>query len=168
MLKPTQHKSPAEWLSGIKVLYYVLYVLIIATFGAIWYLNYMSLSQSGEPFRLLDPNQTAGMVLQYAAIIYTLTVIPGALYGFKRVCEKIARIEDEGLKYDTYYMYAYVRMGLVALAAAISLVAYLLLGAYQPMIWLAAIAAVALVFTKPSAAKTEEELRPKDTNTPTY
>ncbi len=162
MLKPNVHKSKSEWLSQMKIVYYFLYACIIVLFGVIWYFNYDSIEQTGEPFQLFEPNSTIGMTLQYGAIIYTLLVIPGALYGFKRVCAKIARVEDDDLKYDTYYAYANIRMALVALAAGLGLVAYLLLGAYKPMIWLAAIGAVALVFTKPSEAKTEEELRPQD------
>ena len=156
--------SKTEWLSSVKIAYYVLYVLIILLFGAIWYLNYNSLAQNGESFKLVAPDETIGMIFQYGAIIYTLAAIPGALYGFKRACAKIAKIENEDLKYDTYYTYATLRMGLIALAAALSLFAYMALGAYQPMLWLAAIGAVALVFTKPSEAKTEQELTPTDSN----
>ena len=156
--------SKTEWLSSVKIAYYVLYVLIILLFGAIWYLNYKSLAQNGESFKLVAPDETIGMIFQYGAIIYTLAAIPGALYGFKRACAKIAKIENEDLKYDTYYTYATLRMGLIALAAALSLFAYMALGAYQPMLWLAAIGAVALVFTKPSEAKTEQELTPTDSN----
>ena len=168
MLKPYAHMTKTEWLSQMKMIYYILYAFIIILFGVIWYLNYDSLKQTGEPYKLFDPKETIGMVLQYAAIIYTLLAIPGALYGFKRVCTKLAKIEDEDLKYDTYYAYANLRMTLVAMAAALPLIVYMLLGAYKPMIWLAAIGAVALVFTKPSAAKTEEELRPQDDSTPDY
>ena len=165
MLKPHYHMTGTEWLSSLKIGYYVMYALIVVLFGAIWYLNYDSLAANGEPFKLFDPNETIGMVLQYAAIIYTLAAIPGALYGFKRACAKIAKIDNDDLKYDTYYTYATLRMALVALSVALSLLAYMLLGAYNPMIWLAAVGAVALVFTKPSAAKTEDELTPKDPNT---
>ncbi|MBQ7530194.1 MAG: hypothetical protein IJT12_00620 [Paludibacteraceae bacterium] len=154
--------TKTDWLSQTKKMYYILYALIIVLFGVIWFLNYDSLKQTGEPYKLIEPQSTAGMVLQYAAIVYTLLSIPGALYGFKRVCTKLAKMEDEDLKYDTYYAYANLRMSLVALAAGLPLIVYMLLGAYKPMIWLAAIGAVALVFTKPSAAKTEEELRPQD------
>ena len=132
MLKPNRHMSKTEWLSSMKIAYYVLYVLIILLF------------------------------FQYGAILFTLAVIPGALYGFKRACAKIAKIENEDLRYDTYYTYATLRMGLIAMAAALSLMAYMLLGAYKPMLWLAAIGAVALVFTKPGEAKTEQELTPTD------
>lgn len=162
MLKPNRHRSKTEWLSRMKIAYYVLYVLIILLFGAIWYMNYDSLTQNGEPFKLFDPNETIGMIFQYSAILFTLAVIPGALYGFKRACAKIAKIEDENLRYDTYYTYATLRMGCIAMAAAMSLIAYMLLGAYKPMLWLAAIGAVALVFTKPGEAKTEQELTPTD------
>lgn len=165
MLKPNQHHTKSEWLKQLQTTYYVLYVLIVALFGVIWYMNYSSITESGEPYRLFAPDETIGLVFQYGAILYTLAVIPGALYGMKRLCAKIAQIEDEDLKYDTYYSYAHMRMGVIALAVVLSLVAYMLLGTYKPMIGLAAIGAVALVFTKPSAAKTEEELRPQDPDT---
>ena len=168
MLKPHAHMSKTEWLSQMKMVYYILYACIIILFGVIWFLNYDSLQQTGDPYKLFDPKETIGLVLQYGAILYTLLVIPGTLYGFKRVCAKIAKIEDDDLKYDTYYAYANLRMTLVALAAGLPLIAYMLLGAYKPMIWLAAIGAVALVFTKPSAAKTEAELQPQDESNPDY
>ena len=168
MLKPNQHHTPSEWLKQLQITYYVFYVLIVALFGVIWYMNDRSVSESGEPFRLFSPNETAGLTLQYIAIGYTLVIIPWALYGMKRTCAKIALIEDEALKYDTYYTYAYMRMGAIGMSVLLSLVAYMLLGAYNPMIWLAAIGAVALVFTKPSAGKTEDELQAPDPNAPTY
>ena len=120
MLKPNRHMSKTEWLSSMKIAYYVLYVLIILLFGAIWYLNYDSLATNGEPFKLFEPNETIGMIFQYGAILFTLAVIPGALYGFKRACAKIAKIENEDLRYDTYYTYAKLSMGLIALAAEMS------------------------------------------------
>ena len=45
---------------------------------------------------------------------------------------------------------------------------YYLLGNYQPMMWLAAMSAVAWYFTKPTLGKMEQEMRPKDPNEPTY
>ena len=163
-----QHRSPHEWLTHVKQLYYIVYGLIIALFGVIWYLNYQSIAESGEAFRLFEPNSTIGMNLQYGIILYTLASIPGALFWFKRKCATIAKIEDEAERYDTYYSYASIRLACIAIAMPLSLFGYLALGAYKPMLWLAAIAAIAFVFTKPSAAKTEEELRPKDENIPTY
>lgn len=162
MLKPTRHASKAEWQKMCNVYYYVVYVAIIAFYAGIWYLNNITIAETGEPYKMFDPNETIGMILQYGAIVYTLAAIPGALYWMKRSCAKIAKIEDEELKYDTYYTYAQQRMGFVALTMFLGLAAYMLLGAYNPMLWLAAIGAIAFVFTKPTAAKTEAELRPQD------
>lgn len=157
-----QHKSPNEWLTQVKQLYYIVYGLTIVLFGVIWYMNYESIADSGAPYRLFEPNSTTGMYLQYGIILYTLAAIPGALYWFKRKCATIAKIEDEAERYDTYYTYACMRVGIIAMALPLSLFGYMALGAYKPMLWMAAIAAIAFVFTKPSAAKTEEELRPQD------
>lgn len=162
MLKPTRHLTQAEWLTYCKQFYYIMYVLVIALFGAVWYLNYTTLAETGEPYKLFDPNERVGLIIQYGVIIYTLASIPGALYWFKRSCAKIAKIEDEDLKYDTYFSYATLRMSVIASAMVLDLAAYMLLGAYTSMIWLTAIAAIAFVFTKPSAAKAEEELRVQD------
>lgn len=161
-MNPNQLKSPNEWLTQVKQFYYIVYGLTIALFGVIWYLNYTSIADSGEPFRLFDPNSTIGMSLQYGIILYTLAAIPGALFWFKRKCDTFAKIEDETERYNKYYPYACIRMAIIALAMPLSLFGYMVLGAYKPMLWLAAIAAIAFVFTKPSAAKAEEELRPKD------
>lgn len=157
-----QHKTKAEWLKLHNQLYYLVYGLVIILFGSVWYLNYSSLEESGEPFKFFDPNETIGMVLQYGAIFYALASIPGALYWFKRKCSSVSRVEDEDLKYDLYYSYSIFRTAIIALTMPISLVAYMLLGAYRPMIWLAAIGAVAFVFCKPTERKAEEELRPQD------
>ena len=157
-----QHKTKAEWLKLHHQLYYLVYGLIIVLFGLVWYINYSSLQDSGEPFKLFDPNSTSGLVLQYGAIIYALASIPGALYWFKRKCASISRVEDEELKYDLYYSYAFIRTAVIALSMPLSLLAYMLLGAYRQMIWMAAIGALAFVFCKPSERKAEEELRPQD------
>lgn len=157
-----QHRSPNEWLTEIKRLYYIVYGLTIALFGVIWYLNFQSVADTGEAFMLFEPNSTTGMCIQYGAILYTLAAIPGALFWFKRKCMVIAKIEDEAERYDKYYAYAFLRIGIIAVSMPLSLFGYMALGAYKPMLWLAAIAAIAFVFTKPSVARTEEELRPKD------
>ena len=162
MMNSTCHRSKHEWLAMHRQLYYIVYGLTVALFGAIWYLNYKSIGETGEAFRLFTPDSSAGMCIQYGVILYTLAAIPGALYWFKRKCASIAKIENEDARYDLYFAYAYVRVGLIALAMPLSLFGYMALGSYRPMIWLAAIAAVAFVFTKPSEAKAEEELRLQD------
>ena len=163
-MKTIRHKSKHEWQSMLAREYYIVYGLTIILFGVAWYLNYSSMAETGEPFMLFDANSTIGKTIQYVIILYTLAAIPGALYWFKRKCISISKIEEEDNKYDLYYIYAQVRMGIIALAMPMSIIAYLVLGAYRPMIWLAAIAALAFVFTKPTASKAEDELSPQDEN----
>jgi len=156
-------KSPEQWEKELNMFYYMIYALVIILLGYVWYINYSNM-QAGEdsPFALFDPQSKTGMAIQYGAILYTLCAIPGALYWFKQQCRKLSELEDEELKYDRYFRFAMVRGGLIALAMLFSLFAYMFLGAYQPMIWLAAIAAVAFVFCKPNPRKTEEDLRKND------
>lgn len=145
-------------LSSLKHFYYLMYAITLMILGTFWYLNYLHLQSSGEPFMIADPNSTAGMVLQYAVILYALAAIPGFLYWFKRRCAKIRLIEDESERLKTYYHAASFRALGIVLAMELGVVAYFLLGCYQPMIWVAAIGAVAFVFCKPSERKTMEEL----------
>ena len=49
-----------------------------------------------------------------------------------------------------------------------AVIMYFLLGCYRPMIWVAAISAVAWYFTKPTLAKMDKEMTPEDPNIPTY
>lgn len=158
-----QTKSPEQWEKELNMFYYMVYALVIALLGLVWYVNYSNI-RAGEvsPFALFDPQSRIGMGIQYGAILYTLCVIPGALYWFKLQCRKLSELEDEEIKYDRYFRFAMLRGGLIALAMLVSLFAYIFLGAYQPMVWLAAIAAVAFVFCKPNPRKTEEDLRKKD------
>lgn len=46
MMDNQQHRSPNEWLTEIKRLYYIVYGLTIALFGVIWYMNYTSLADT--------------------------------------------------------------------------------------------------------------------------
>lgn len=169
MLKPSQHMSPDAWPKFMKGIYYGLYFCIIILAGLVAYFNYTGIAiEGGGRSIVFAPTGRVGLIIQYLAIIYTLAVIPGVLYWMKRSCAKIAKIEDESLKYDTYYTYASLRMILIAVGSLISFFAYFLLGGHQPMLWLAAIGAVALVFTKPTPGKAEAELRREDENNPTY
>ena len=76
--------------------------------------------------------------------------------------QMLSEMEEEYEKYRQYYMYARLRASAIASAMLFSVLAYILMGGYQPMMWLAAIAAVAFVFCKPNPRKTEEDLSKKD------
>jgi hypothetical protein len=46
--------------------------------------------------------------------------------------------------------------------------AFYLMGAYQSMLWITAISAIGWYFTKPTEAKLQAELQPKDPNQEQY
>ena len=57
---------------------------------------------------------------------------------------------------------------MIGLVMPASIIIYYYLGAYRPMMWVAAIAAIAWYFTKPTLGKLEQEMKPKDPNAEDY
>ncbi len=106
----------------------------------------------------LDPLSTAGQVIQYFVIFDVLVTLPAGLYGFKRICRKLRTMEDETAKLLAYGRYAAWRIVAVSNGMVMGIAAFYLLGAYQSMLWMAAIAAIGWYFTKPTERKMELEL----------
>ncbi len=119
-------------------------------------------------FTPLDTMSAAGKAIQYVVILDALLTIPLGLYGFKRICMKLSKIEDKAQQYRLYRRYAAVRIVVVSNAMVFGIVAFYLFGGYRSMLWVAVIAAIAWYFTKPTVAKMQIELQPQDTHTETY
>lgn len=107
---------------------------------------------------LWDPMAQDGQMVQYAVIAYMLASVPGALFFFKRAMKNVAAIEDEKLKEQTYTSYAFIRMSVIAFGVVLGILAFYLMGGYMPMLWCAAISAVAMIFCKPTQDKIEAEM----------
>lgn len=131
-------------------------------------LTIMYFSFSRGLFLPLDRFSTLGIVLQYIVIFDALITIPGGLYGFKKLCEKLQPMEDKEEQLRRYRKYAAWRIVLVSNAMPLGIVAFYLFGAYSSMLWVAAVAAIAWYFTKPTLRKLEMELEPKDNDVETY
>lgn len=116
----------------------------------------------------IDKQSTLGMVIQYIVIFDALITIPGGLYGFKHLCEPLQTKEDRAEQLKRYRKIALWRIVLVSSAMPLGIIAFYWLGAYKSMLWVAAIAAIAWYFTKPSEAKMEIELTPKQPNEENY
>ena len=69
---------------------------------------------------------------------------------------------------EEYEQLASIRILVVGGIMLPAILIYFLLGCYRPMIWVAAISAVAWYFTKPTLGKLEQEMKPEDPNMPTY
>lgn len=115
----------------------------------------------------IDNMSTLGKTIQYVVILDALISIPLGLYGFKRVCYRLIQLTDSARRYNLYRRYAAIRIVLVSNAMIPGILAYYLLGCYQSMLWVAAVAAIGWFFTKPTARKIQLELTPPS-NQETY
>ena len=116
----------------------------------------------------IDPMSTLGQVLQYAVIFDALLTIPAGLYLCKRQCAKLAELTNEEQKLVGYKKAATLRILLVSNTMIWGIAAFYLMGAYQSMLWITAVSAIGWYFTKPSEAKLQAELQPKDPNQEQY
>ena len=116
----------------------------------------------------INPMSTLGHVLQYAVIFDALLTIPAGLYLCKRQCAKLAELTDEEQKLVGYKKAATWRILLVSNTMFFGISAFYLMGAYQSMLWITAVSAIGWYFTKPSEAKLQAELQPKDPNQENY
>jgi Zn-dependent membrane protease YugP len=142
--------------------YYAMLVLTLLA-GTISY--YLIIKEIIQP---INPMTTIGQVIQYFVILDAIITIPLGLYGFKRICDKLRTLENEEIKYKQYQKWAAWRIVLVSNAMIFAISAFYLLGAYQSMLWIAAISAIGWYFTKPTPGKMLQELRPKSENEETY
>ena len=101
----------------------------------------------------------AGVPLQTVAIATTLFLIPFGLYMFKKQCSRIRLIADEAERERTYVKTATMRILTIGTPLVTDIAFYYLLGGYPSLIWLAAIAAIALYFCKPNERKIDLELQ---------
>jgi hypothetical protein len=116
----------------------------------------------------IDSLSTLGQTIQYIVIFDALLTIPLGLYLCKKQCSKLAELADSSEQLKGYQKAATVRILLVSNAMVLGIVAFYLMGGYQSMLWVAAVAAIGWYFTKPSQRKMELELQPKDPNQEQY
>ena len=108
----------------------------------------------------IDSLSTLGQTIQYIVIFDALVTIPLGLYLCKKQCIKLSILENEEEKLLGYKKAAGMRIILVSNAMVFAIAAFYLMGAYQSMLWVAAVAAIGWYFTKPSIRKMELELQP--------
>ena len=133
--------------------YYGVMVFTLIILSAMYYLT------SQPDFEPYSPNGTLGMTIQYTVILLALIGIPAGLYAVKF------------FKPDTYEKYesaAAFRIMVVGLIMPLAICAFYLFGGYKPMMWIAAMAAVSWLFTKPTLGKMEQEMKPQEPNEETY
>lgn len=116
----------------------------------------------------IDSLSTLGQAIQYVVIFDALVTIPLGLYLCKKQCTKLSTLDNEEEKLQGYKKAASLRILLVSNTLVFAIAAFYLMGAYQSMLWVAAVSAIGWYFTKPSERKMELELQPKDPNQEQY
>lgn len=116
----------------------------------------------------IDSLSTLGQVIQYIIIVDALVTIPLGLYLCKKQCTKLSVLENDEEKLMGYKQAATLRILLVGNTMVFAIAAFYLMGAYQSMLWVAAVAAIGWYFTKPSERKMQLELQPQDPNQEQY
>ena len=116
----------------------------------------------------IDSLSTLGQVIQYIIIFDALLTIPLGLYLCKKQCTKLSLLENEDEKLMGYKQAATLRILLVSNTMVFAIATFYLMGAYQSMLWVAAVSAIGWYFTKPSERKMQLELQPQDSNQEQY
>ena len=116
----------------------------------------------------IDSLSTLGQAIQYVVIFDALVTIPLGLYLCKKQCTKLSTLDNEEEKLQGYKKAASLRILLVSNTMVFAIAAFYLMGAYQSMLWVAAVSAIGWYFTKPSERKMELELQPKDPDQEQY
>ena len=116
----------------------------------------------------IDSLSVLGQTIQYIVIFDALITIPLGLYLCKKQCTKLSTLDNHEVKLLGYQKAATLRILLVSNTMVFAIAAFYLMGAYQSMLWVAAVAAIGWYFTKPSERKMELELQPKDPNQENY
>ena len=99
-----------------------------------------------------------GITISSIVILYLLVSIPLALAGFYRLSQQWKTIEDEATKLEKYTKYSIIRLALIGTAMEISIIAFYFMRSEMSLLYCFGIAAVALIFCKPSARKIISEL----------
>ena len=138
----------------LTLVYYGFYVLAIA-FAAIGYSFF-----SGK--EALVPEQSSnGTLIMSVYILFLVTSIPLALKLFSMKVKKLAMLENQKEKLSRYKIFSLWRLIIVGCNLLFGIGFFYLLNS-RSMIYCAAIAAIALVFCKPSEAKLATELELDD------
>ena len=142
-----------ETVRKLNWIYYGQMVIACLVWGAMMYAFQHGL------FEPLDVFSRLGMTVQYIIIIDALITIPLGLYLIKLIKPQTDRM---------YFKLAGARILLVSNAMPLGIFAYYWMGGYKSMLWVAAIAAIALCFAKPTLARMEMEMKPEDPNEENY
>ena len=146
----------------LNLYYYGIMVLTLLAGTLAYFLIMKDYVQPIDSFSML------GHIIQYVIIFDALVTIPLGLYLCKKQCTKLSVLENGKEKLLGYKQAATLRILLVGNTMVFAIAAFYLMGAYQSMLWVAAVSAIGWYFTKPSERKMQLELQPQDPTQENY
>ncbi len=140
-------------IKNINLVYYMLYMTTVVVAVIIFFLTF-----SNAQTTHIDEKSQTGIIISSVYILYLLISIPYALWSFHKKTKKWQLIKDEYVKLMEYEKGSKIRLWIIGagLIAGIVLVYFM---RSKSMIFCAAIAAIALYFTKPTLNKMISELK---------
>ncbi|HNX89643.1 MAG TPA: hypothetical protein PKH58_11205 [Paludibacteraceae bacterium] len=140
-------------IKNINLVYYMLYMTTVVVAVIIFFLTF-----SNAQTTHIDEKSQTGIIISSVYILYLLISIPYALWSFHKKTKKWQQIKDQYVKLVEYEKGSKLRLWIIGagLIAGIVLVYFM---RSKSMIFCAAIAAIALYFTKPTLNKMISELK---------
>ncbi len=113
---------------------------------------------------VIAPQTDANIAIYTILILYVIISTPLILKFFSKKVEKLRALDDENEKLRRYACLAKIRLSIVGFGLITSMFFYYVL-CETSLLWLGGIAAVALIFCKPTKAKIEQDLQKIDNET---
>ena len=145
-------------IKNINLVYYLLYMTTVVAAVIIFFLTF---SNTREVY--IDEKSKTGIIISSVYILYLLISIPYALWSFHKKTKKWQLIKDQYVKFTEYEKGSKIRLWIIGFALIAGIVLVYLMHS-KSMIFCAAIAAIALYFTKPTVNKMIAELRLDEDN----
>lgn len=149
----TEYSDIKKMLNVVYYTLYVMYLFFVVIFGYVL--------KDAPKMPHYDPLTQPGQSIAYVVILYVLVSIPAVLWWFKKQMKAVSQIQDETAKRQRYVSCAIIRVSVIGIGGALAIMAFYILGAYQPMMWCAGIAILAQFFCKPSDRKIYLEINDK-------
>lgn len=139
----------------VTIVYYAIYALtILSAFG-----GYL-LNINSEAAR--NPQSDTSIALSTFVIAYIIISVPAAFALFNYYLKKWLAIQDENIKLEKYATGATLRLIAIGSGLILSIVAFYILRT-ESMMFCAGIAAIALIFAKPTEARVFADLKLDET-----
>ncbi|MGC3977567.1 MAG: hypothetical protein QM751_04635 [Paludibacteraceae bacterium] len=139
-------------LRGINGVYYTVYMITILSAVVVFMFTYLNVN-----IQYVDEKSPLGITISSLLVIYMLVSIPLAFWWFYKNTKKWQQLTDKFDKFRLYKQASVIRLWVIGAGLILGVIMTYLMRSTN-MIYIAAIAAVALFFCKPTVGKMIKEL----------